>query len=573
MSFENLNFLVFSFRDISFAESERQALREQEKNVRSKKITPAVSGRYQKLGMPKKTLDGALKAGTSKKLQEDVLKEKLADEAVDVGEGQDEIEEEEEPRNLLTFKERYTALRDSALSNIPAELERAEADLQKGIRMAQDHGVADAAFVDDIQKREVAIAQQIADMIDKYENQIDVVTERAKIVEDDFEALTFSAKKINIGTNKTIVAPETIDKFQEILTNVREIRPKVDAETRTRQTALFRLPDAHLLGLSERPEIAGNAEKLLTLMGQIVEEAQTAVIGLNMVETTSNVEQKFIANSIEANEAIIAKIGIITDSLIRKIENQDPQLAAVSAQIALNLQRMIEVYSKGDLEFAQNLKAGSEAIMEALDFQTNKAARLLTINREVGAIVQDLEAANLEETLQKTLQHLNHEPRYPELRRQFGLENAIAAEVFDVDDIDIELEGGSVDYDEFFSSTKAQRMRTEQRIVQVSKLFENIADKESLVNVTLDFDAVLNDSMNAIDGVIENLSIAQTNPELSDEELAEIDELKAQAEEVKESLEKSREEIQDVLLETSQNQADWSFPEERYQSLMAPHNM
>lgn len=392
-------------------------MKDQEKDVRSKKVTPAVRGPKKKHGVPQKSLDGSLQQGTSEKLQEDILRENSAAEAAALRESQAEIAEDEESKEHPSFKERYAAVRAATLA---AQLDQASTALNEGLRRVEVDGVINSAFVDEIQQREIEIANQLKNMIEKYENQVDVVTENSKIVEDDFEALSFSAHKINIDTKKTIVAPETLDKIEELLTEVKEIQPKIVAEARTRQTALFTLPDEQLLALSEQPEIGGNAEKLLTLMGNVVAEAQAAVSGLNTIATSNFIEYNFIANSIVANKELIEQIGVISAKLIKTIDTQDPKLEVVSGQMASNLQEMIETFKAIDMEHARNLKPTS-VIMNAIDIQVDKAARLETIHEEAGEIVQDIEARNLERTLHETLKQMNHEPQYPELRRQFKM--------------------------------------------------------------------------------------------------------------------------------------------------------
>lgn len=106
------------------------------------------------------------------------------------------------------------------------------------------------------------------------------------------------------------------------------------------------------------------------------------------------------------------------------------------------------------------------------------------------------------------------------------------------------------------SASRAQKAKAEQRQMQITSLFNNIVDQENLENITEDFEELLNESINVVDEVLENLDAARNNPEHSDDQQKEIARLKAQAEEVKESLEKSREEVEDALLEKAQTEAN-----------------
>lgn len=550
-----------------FAEAERLSLKEQEKTVRSKKITPAIAGQKKKLKVPRKSMEGTLQAGTSKKLQEEILRESSAAEAAALKES--DVETDEESKQPLSFKERYAALKASTLADLPAEFEKASAALAEGIRRAQEEGIADSAFVDKIQQREIEIANQLKDMLEKYDNQVDVVTEKIQIIEDDFEALSFSAKKINVDFKKTVVAPETLDKIQELLTEVKEIQPKI-AESQSRKTALFTLPDEQIVALSEKPEVAGNAEKLLTLMGNVVAQAQTAVKDLNKIDPKSESEQNFIANSIDSNQSLIGEIGKIIGNLIQSIEQKDPKLEALSLQMAAILQQTIEMFKQIDLEFARNLQP-TAAILNAVDIQTDKAAMLGTIHGEAGDIIQDIEARNVEKTLHKTLLEMNHEPQHLDLRRQLGLENEVEDEVLHITDKDIEFEGGVFDDEEFLSASRAQKRRDEQRQMQITKLFNNIADEETLNDVTANFD----DLLDSVEKIVEDLDVAQANPLFSEEQQQQIAQVKDQAEEVKETLEKSREEVENALSEAAQANEQGSFhlsqlTDQDYEELFGP---
>lgn len=441
------------------SEKERLAQKEAERKEhaeRSRSSTPASKKRSKSSSTqaPKKASESPLplitpKPGSKVSLRKKVLQKQAAGNELD---------------SPMMSSDEQSMIRIPAA--IPEKLLKAADALGHELNRGHRDGIVNPAVVDEIQDREISIGNELLNALGgKTSHQAEVILENAGHIDEDLKDICLNLDALNKTTAKPVVAAETIKRLNEIRMSIGGLANNVIA---TAQPA------------ADNVEL--KAKHIVNLMDASIEEASIAIDNLSKVQPITSDEGKVVSDLIANNSLLIVEVETQKELLIEAITNEDPNLAIIVQETAADLNQSIHNSFDKDEFVAEEIQPTQNAleIADAEDARNEVLNQIAESAAEVSAIA--------EATVKRY--EAGYVPADPAVRSYLGLDD-VDDDVIDVDEIDLDFEGGEMTDDDIANLTKASRVLPKG---DLTKIFEKITEEEDLNNISEDFLNILDES-------------------------------------------------------------------------------
>ena len=386
------------------------------------------------------------------------------------------------------------------------------------------------------------------------------IVQNAAVVDEEFSDLVFNLSAINKSASKPVVGKDTIQRLNAIKARAQEIASipliKVTKATQSLSTG------------SERGLIAENAKHLLSLIGETVQEAKETINNLNQIQARTVDDELAVGDLIISNDILINNItgNNLVQPLIEAIQNNSPELAYIAANVAENLNTSIQVSHENDEDIVAQFVV-TPAVRRAVNIQDARDDNLEAVVKEADQLVGRVKAI-------AAMFEGDYKAKDPVVRRYLQQDD-IEGDLIDVDAVDTDFEGGTMNEEEFkarqreenerlrahWNAKQNMMMQTQKSIT--SRMFDTIADEaEKLDDLTENFEDLLDESILTLDEVIEELEDSKGGVK-SQKEAHSLQGIIERAEEIIKNLQNSREEQKPEDDVTVLNSDDDSFPRPR----------
>lgn len=400
---------------------------------------------------------------------------------------------------------------------IPEKLLKAADALSHELSRGHNDGIVNPAVVDEIQDREISIGNELLNALGgKTSHQAEVILENAGHIDEDLKDICLNLDALNMATAKPVVAAATINRLNEIRMSISGLANNVIAAAQ---------PAAD--------NVESQAQHIVNLMDASIEEASIAIENLSQVQPTTSDEEKVVSDMIANNSLLIVEVETQKELLIEAIANDDLNLAIIVQETAADLNQSIHNSFEKDELVSEEIQATQNAleIANAEDARNEVLSQIAESAAEVSVIA---------EAISKRYE-TGYVPADPAVRTYLGLDD-VDDDVIDVEDIDLDFEGGAMNEDEIANLTNASRVLPKG---DLTKIFEKIAEEEDLNHISEDFLNILDESILNLDELEDQLDESLSN-NASQSDRAQISQVQAMVQSTIDDLNKSREEVEEA---------------------------
>lgn len=353
--------------------------------------------------------------------------------------------------------------------------------------------------------------KEISQVNESQAAELNVIMNKANIVDEEFGDLVLNLSILNDSTFKPVVASDTIRRLNEIKARA-EGMALIPALLQTRQLLT---PDND----PRREFITENAEDLIDLIGSTVERASDAIANLSQVHSNTVEEKIAVDKLITSNKNLISNVSgknlELVQPLIDAIDSNDPDLALIVVNLAENLNNSIEMIHENDEDLVGNF-VGTPAVQEAVDIQDLRDEHLESVTVEADKLSERVKAIT-------SMFDGKYKAQDPAVRRFLGQDD-IEDDLIDIHENGLDFEGGFITEEEFKAQEnvankqlRAELIAEQNKLMEkqssiTSQMFDAIAgETENLDDLTEDFEALLDESIDELDQLVIELDRSMEN--------------------------------------------------------------
>lgn len=376
------------------------------------------------------------------------------------------------------------------------------------------------AVDEDLVEQEASEQEAEQEAEQQVEQQVNSIVENAAVIDEELKDVMFELKSLNEAIAKPVIAPDTIKKFNDFRARTGGFRALLATQDQEGPT----------IALND-DEASANAEQVLNLLNRSFEVAQEAVASLSQVQPGTSADKKAIENLIAGNHELMEEVEAVAQPLIDAIEDKDFNLNNLSVEAVAYLRRSIQKSNENDDKLTENLE-GTPAVLQAVDIEDDRNDQLEDVledarkrTNKVLRIARQFEggqAAN-DSSILKFMGQNSRAPDASSLPRFLIQDDDDVYDLIDVNDADLEFEGGVIDDEEFQklaqegSRTARERAFTDEAAMiqrekaRFSSMFASINNDDNLDNVTNNFNGLLDESLELMDHLADDLSDLMQN--------------------------------------------------------------